>query len=360
MNARYNLRTVTDFRNEVSPVLLQYLVFFVVTNLIKTRRQLLILVNGMMVLATIVAAYMVAQQIIGPGVSIIPGKQYIVSAIVLHGQEITGVARVTFFGEFLAYAMLLPTWILYSTSDYLKTHKWLLLIPMGLILMATVITFTRSLWLGILVGIAGFIIVARSQRKKFVLLLLVVGIIASLFISVGRVYVPRIGVIADGFISRFQTLGDTDKLLNDSSTSWRLMENEYAIAKFKEYPVLGIGPGAIYRPPSPLKILDNLRAYIHNAYLYLLIDLGLIGFVPFLWLSIVYIVRGIQYGRTLRDPILRGLVISFAVSYLAIMLVNITSPWYLLISGASVIGIMFGVSEVAIRLGQQSKASNAV
>ena len=55
-------------------VLSYYLTFFIVTNLVRERRQLNFLLNGLFLLATIVAAAMVAQFLLGDSVQLLPGR----------------------------------------------------------------------------------------------------------------------------------------------------------------------------------------------------------------------------------------------------------------------------------------------
>jgi O-antigen ligase len=349
INAKYNLGTVSNLRNSVTRTMLVYLLFFAVTNLIKNRRQLMTLVGSMLVMATVVAGFMVAQQAVGSAVSIIPGRENVASATVL-GQEAVGTVRVVGLpGVAMVYIMLLPALILHITPEYMKGRKWLLLISVGLLPLAVTFTFSRNLWLGAVGGGVIFILLSRLQGGRFVFLILIVTLGAVLLGTLLSAYFPRIETVAQGLSARFSSLFAGDELVYDSSTQGRLKENEYAIAKIKEYPFLGIGPMADYY----FALYKNTH-YVHNAYLWILLDFGIVGFVPVLWFSIAYLVRGMLYWAEVRDPILKGIVIGFTVSYIAVLISSVATPKLLELSSVPLIAMMLGINEVAMKLGKDT------
>ena len=349
LNAKYNLGTVSNLRNSVTRTMLIYLLFFAVTNLIKNRRQLMILVGSMLIMATIVAGFMVVQQAVGSAISIIPGRAGVASATVL-GQEAVGTVRIVGLpGVAIVYMMLLPALILYLTPEYMKGRKWLLFISVGLLPLAITFTFSRNLWLGAIGGGVVFVLLSRLQGRRFVFLILIVALGAVLLGTLLSAYFPRIETVAEGLTARFSSLFAGDELVYDSSTQGRLKENEYAIAKIKEYPFLGIGPMADYYDS-----MYKNTYYVHNAYLWILLDFGIVGFVPFVWFSIIYLLRGTLYWVESQEPILKGIVIGLTISYIAILISSIATPKLLELSSVPLIAMMLGINEVAMRLGKGS------
>ncbi len=351
LNAKYILGTHNYRSMAVWRVFFDYLVFFAVTNLVRTRRQLMTLVGGMFVMATVVAAFMIAQQAVGPSRSILPGSMSVWTAHVFT-QQFSGVARVHIPGSAIVYVMLVPALILHVTPEYSNGRKWLSLIPVVLLPVAIAFTFSRNIWIGVTLAIVTFVAIARIESKKLISLIVVLVVLVSLLVPLASSYYPRVDDIAEALISRVNSLFAGDDLLYDPSTQWRLKENELAIPKIMEYPVLGLGPGAEYR--NPIRQVDELTSYIHNAYLFLLLDVGIIGFLPFLWFSIVYLVRAFSSWYTLQDPVLKALVLGFAVSYIAVLSSSTTTPRLLEANYVPLIGVMLGINEVAIRLGQRS------
>lgn len=350
LNAKYNLGTVSNFRNFVSRMMVMYLVFFVVTNLIRTRRQLMRLLGGMLILASITAVLVVVQQALGGKTMILPFQEHVNNATVL-GQELVGVGRISSPGSALVYVLLFPVFILYTTPEYMGSRKWLLFIPVVFFPMAIAFTFTRGLWIGTAFSAIVFIFLGRDRRKSFVLLVLALVIMSYLLVPLLGAYFPRVNTIVAGLAARFGSLFADDELVYDSSTQWRLKENELALAKVKEYPILGIGPGADYR--AEWYEGDDLMHYVHNGYLWLLVDFGLVAAIMFLWFSIVYLVRAFLFGSCLHDRILGGLVIGLALSYLALLVCNISSPRLFSAKYILLVSFILGISEVAIKLDRE-------
>jgi len=334
-----------------------YMVFFAVTNLVRTRRQLLTLVGGMFVIATITAIFMVVQQAVGTSFSIMPGQETVGTATSVSQGAMVGIARVMAPGQGLVYVMLLPAFILYVTPEYLKGRKWLGLIPVILFPLAIAFTFTRTLWLGAIVEGVIFILIHNFKSTRFIGLVLILVIGAITFVSLFSVYSPRIDIVVKALSTRFDSLA-ADERAEDVSAQYRLKENEVAIPKIKENPILGLGLGAEWRDAwDRWDARNRFQGFIHNGYLYLLIDMGIVGFLPFLWFSIAHLVIGFFAWYRLQDPILKGLVIGFTLSYLVLLLANTSSPQVLKPHIVPLFGILLGINQVAVKLGQQSTPS---
>lgn len=352
LNAIYNLGTISDFRNPSWKIFITFLVFFAVTNLVRTRRQLMTLLGGMLVMATIVAIFMIVQQVIGTSANILPGSDTAVNEAKVLGKTQTGVARVSTSAAVIVFTLFLPVLILHATPEFLKNRKWLTFIPLIVFPMAIAFTFDRNMWIATALGGLIYISIAHTKSVRLISALLILVLGAVLMISLLDDYFPRIDNVTAAIVNRFDSLFAGNDLVNDSSTQWRLMENEYAIPVILDYPVLGIGPHAEYRPPIR-KPVDNITHYIHNGYLWILLDFGIVGFLPLLWFSIAHLVMGFRSWYTLHDPVLRALVIGLTVSYVGLLISNVVAPRFLTIHGSLLAGIILGMSQVAIRLGRQ-------
>ncbi len=158
--------------------------------------------------------------------------------------------------------------------------------------------------------------------------------------------------IVEALIIRGRSLWAGSELTFDRSTQWRLKENELALIKIREYPLLGIGPGGPYR--QPWWSGDNLTSYVHNAYLFLLMDLGIVGLLPFIWFSIVFLRRGFSAYYDGHDPVRKSLAISFTLSYIAVLFSSATSPRLFEQGYILLLGVILGLNEVIIRLDRQA------
>jgi len=311
----------------------------------------------MFVIAIIAAVFMVVQQAVGTSVSIIPGQETVKTATAVSQGVMTGIAKVTAPGEMLAYVMLLPAFILCVTPGYLRGRKWLGLIPVILLPLAITFTFTRGLWLGVILESVIFILISRLKSKRFIGLILTLVMGAIAFVYLLNVYFPRIDAVVAGLSYRFESLA-TNELEEDGSMQYRLKETEAAILTIKERPVMGLGLGAEYRTPwDSWDAIHRSFVFVHNGYLYLLKDMGIVGFLPILWFSIAHLMVGVSAWYRLQDPILKGIVIGFTLSYLAILVASTSQPRLLETNSVPILGVILGINQVAIKLGQQSTPS---
>jgi O-antigen ligase len=162
------------------------------------------------------------------------------------------------------------------------------------------------------------------------------------------ILVPRTSYIVEVLVLRADSFFSGDQLINEGGTQWRIRENTSAILKIQENPFLGVGPGGRLR--YEWWNGDDLTRYMHNAYLFILADLGFVGFLPFVWFSILFLGRGYFFGRKLSDPFLRSWVLAITLSYVALLIASIAGPEFMTQHTTPVIGTLMGVSEVAIRL----------
>ncbi len=298
------------------------------------------------------AVFMIAQQIVGTSFSILPAGEQVVGEATVLGKTQAGVVRVSTSAAVIVFALFLPVLILHATPEFLKNRKWLTLIPLVVFPIAIAFTFDRNMWLGTALGCLIYILLAHIKSIRIMSILLILALGVMLMVSLLDDYFPRIDDVTAAIGNRFNSLFAGSDLVNDSSTQWRLMENEYAIPVILENPVLGLGPHAEYRP-AVRKPADHLTHYVHNGYLWILVDFGIMGFLPFLWFSIAHLAMGVRSWYTLRDPVLRGLVAGLTASYVGLLISNLVAPRFLTIHGSLLVSIILGMSQVAIRLDRQ-------
>ncbi len=347
LNAVLNLGADVDLLEYQWRILFNYLAFFAVTNLVRTRRQLMTLVVGMLVIATIVAVMMIVQQAVGDSVVILPGK---VGTAGVFESDFAGVTRVLPPGQSLTLVMLMPALILFISREHLGQMQWLLFLAIGLLFVALAFTFNRSSWVGIAISIAFvFLRSNRNQRKNLLLLLYAVTVIIAVVIPLSSMYFPKLGDIFNALYLRAASLFTGDEVKYSSSWQWRVLENKYARISIQRHPLFGIGPGNDYRPRIRLEG-DYLTGYMHNAYLFILVDLGIAGFVPFIWFSALFLFRGYRLWQRVKDKVFMAVVLGFTLSYVTVLIASIASPMFMAWYWTPVLGVMLGVNEVIYRL----------
>jgi O-antigen ligase len=319
-----------------------YLAYFPVTNLIREKRQVGVLVNGLLVLA-IFAAVAVLAHVIDPALGLVRTQTV---GLVTAGQELGDVERTYFQAERLIYLMLIV-----SASSLVLSGKrprgrfipgQVFVLAVGLFL-----TFQRNYWLtaASMLGLLGVLGggAARIRSLKWASVGLIV-MTALVFLPLAST--QRYLAAAEDRLFRGMRL---DVLEVDRSTQWRLMEMHYAVQSIEENPLTGIGIGNYYRPAigsgSSLE-LDGLRYYVHNAYLWILVDMGLVGIVPFVWLFAVGIARGLKKWRTISDAKLRAFALGGTLGILGQAISNLVAPNFVQSWILVVFPIVLGVNEI--------------
>jgi O-antigen ligase len=163
-------------------------------------------------------------------------------------------------------------------------------------------TLARSVWIGLVLGLATLGLLSR--KSLLVALPVVAG--AALFL------VPDIYI-------RFSTISLDPTA---SSVGNRFLYWDVALEFFRSSPLLGVGFGA-----------GNLRtgyqvigtyAQVHNDYLRLLVDTGLMGFTAYLVLMLAVAFESYSAHRSIRNPYLKQLAAAFLAIWMALLVVRVS------------------------------------
>jgi len=326
-----------------------YLMFFAVTNLVREKRQLNLLIRGFLLLATIVALAMIIQHFLGES-RIIPAG-WIGDAEIEGGETISDVVRVIPPGQSMIMVALAAAFatMVFERAGALK------FLQSGLLALALVVTFFRASWAVTGVTMLTIGLLARGQEKKR---LIVSGLVAALLVAIiliavqGRPGSPGAN-LANAAFERLITLFDSRTFEDpDSSLRWRDFEYRYALPHILSNPFVGLGLGASYRPWTPGKDWEKFdgRTFIHNGHVWVMLKSGIFAYVGLLWFMLGFFVRGLKYWRRIPDPYMRGIVLAFALTSPAVLIVSIVEPYVVMLGWATVIGIIAGINEMVLRL----------
>jgi len=160
-----------------------------------------------------------------------------------------------------------------------KTTPKSIFLIVSCLLFVVILFFTKSFgaWMGIIVGLGFglFLYLYKSDKKKSALVIIVLGILLVLLLVYIKGFIlPEGGISLDARIKIWQK----------------------ALEIFKSYPIIGIGPGTFedYFPFYPKWGVPQP----HNLYLAFLLQTGIIGFVGFIWLIIVFFKKGFELLKT--------------------------------------------------------------
>ncbi|WP_084364643.1 O-antigen ligase family protein [Clostridium tepidiprofundi] len=164
--------------------------------------------------------------------------------------------------------------IMLFMSEKNKRNKLLLSMIVVLMFINILLTFSRNAWLGFAIGILILIIL---YSWKLIWLLLGVGL--------GGLFIPKVHMRLGEFV-------------NYSQNDLRFKLWKIAAKIIKKNPIKGIGNGNyvayydIYTKKYPeLKCIDHFRYPVHNSYLKVLSELGVIGFIPFMGIILSIFVK---------------------------------------------------------------------
>jgi len=336
-------------------VLVYYLTFFIVTNLVREERQLSLLWRGLSVLAAIVAATMAVQYLLGESVPILPGR---VETLWTDGTTYGGIVRILPPGQ----SLVLVAFVVTSVKLVVDELRWTTVfkfLQWGLLALALVLTFNRSFWVVAILALLLLACLAKGPHKQR---LVGWGLVGLLLAPVGLLLVfdrpeGKAARVVRASFARLSSLTRKDTFASpDSTFRWRSIEYEYALPQIISHPLIGLGLGARYRPWDPRLDWEGSegvgfdgRAYVHNGHVWVVLKTGLLGYLCLLWLSFTFLIRGFRYWSRSSRSQDKGLVLGFALSYLGVMVGAIVNPMFMQWFWTPVIGLMMGANEVILR-----------
>jgi O-antigen ligase len=327
-------------------MLMYYLIFFPITNMIRTQAQLVRLAGGVMVVGALLAGVMLLQSTLGNSFPLMD-EYWRVSA---QGSE---VARAFHPGFTVVYFALIAL-ICHSALGRLGHYpllRWMQILLLGTGLMATL---ARNI---IISGAAGFVLLIgalraseRSRLARNLLWVTVVAVVLTTALVVAGL-ASSAGEYFDAYAMRLDRMFSVE-ILTPGENLWpRWREIQFALAKIEQYPIFGIGLYNPYRPSFDRYEPEGLRHYLHFGYLSLWLKTGIIGLTSFLWLSAVYLRRGFRHWRGVQDAFLRSAVLGFAIAYVGMMLSNMVAPSFTDPGSLVIFGVVLGLSEAVLAHG---------
>ncbi len=231
---------------------------------IRGARSLRRVVDLVLVMVCVVAVYGVVQYHftdLGMLQNRIPGP-------FSHYQTYAGVLMV---GDLLLLGRLL------AGTGWRQPINW---IGLAMINWALMMTLTRGPWVGVAVTLAAFVL---FRSRKIALGYLAVGLMA-------------LAVMPTSWSARVRSIGD----LTDPSNYDRLCMLEAGLYMIEERPLFGLGPGMvrerypIYRHPTAPRYVV---AHLHNTFVQLAAERGLLSLAAYLWLMVASFVLAWRWYR---------------------------------------------------------------
>jgi hypothetical protein len=329
-------------------ILLYYLIFFAVTNLIRSEGQLNRLIQGLFIIGILIALMMVIQAILGPSINLIDKSTLKGSGEVLR-----------FFNPGAVMVHLTLMVFLCSLAIRVDDHRqYLRLVLISVLGTALLLTLGRHILFStaISLGVLAILLRKRQLSRLVVNAVFITAIASGIFAAVQILGIgPNILQYFSLYVGRFTHLFTTSVLSPDETLAWRWNEILYAWPKLLKNPIFGIGFYTSYRPP--FYVGDQLLGYIHNAYVWLWLKTGVLGLFAFLWLSFRFMSRGFRYWRSIPDGFLRATILGLTLMYLAMAISNLVAPSLVQGLSSAVFGVILGINEVIYSFQTSDKTS---
>lgn len=232
-------------------------------SILSTRQRVDIVENAFIAFGVLIALFIAIQAF--TGIPLLAGRLEDLGL-----NQTTGITRTVLWGPELLIILSLFLIGRHGLRHCL-TRVW----PMpalAILLLGLMGTYTRSFWIATAVAAMWLALFANGLKGGLRLAAIVVPMCVLLG-GIVLVVNPRIGEAA--FERAF---GITQEIQSGESFGWRGKENAMAIASIAKSPWFGIGFNGAYKPAISLQgHFEGEDIYIHNAYLYFQLKMGLLG-----------------------------------------------------------------------------------
>lgn len=311
-----------------------YMAIILVVNFYQTERDLRFFLGGAFLLAAVVGATLLMKAAAGD----------------VHPSASTAIGNPgDVYYLFWAQGILLEFWVFCTMLSLSIVHKfsgWYTAVGM-LCLMFLVMSFSRHWWISVAFS-AVFILYMTKKRylSRVVKLLVILFMMVLALESAVLAGIKPFSHYQQLILYRGSSLGWID---TTGSYTYRVLEDRYALQTISHHPLLGIGFRTPYRPQIYFPV-DGINSFIHNGYLWILLKMGIAGFLPFVLMSVMFVGRAWTRWSKIKSPLLRGVALGSLSSFLGIALADVTAPHFVQNWDAVFVPISIGVTEAIYRI----------
>jgi hypothetical protein len=312
-------------------VLLYYAVALLMPNILRTRRALRRFVMACFVLAVLAAANLVVRTVLNPpSAGMTEGEIYYALAELAGGS-----------GNILVYWALCCCISLLIVERMRATYAALLvayLVYFGLM-------FHRHMYLGAAFAAAAVALLSGRLHRNSVLRLgavvVCVGLVVGLVALSGGPAVERYITLTVHRVESLKGIAGTD------TVSDRMIENKHALEQMRANPAVGLGFAKRYRPS--LYGAEDTGRFIHNAYFWFVLRMGVLGLAAFVWMAARFLRRTLRDWSGIEDRFLRAVALGSVVAFMGLALMNLGAPYFVQNWGTAAVAMAFGAAEAAFR-----------
>ncbi len=347
-------------------ILSLYVTFFIVLWSIERPGQLAILLIGLFVIADLTTIFVYSQQFLGADNPILQtmasGRDWRVI------QEGGGV-RVVPAGHMLMHFMWFVALGLLVFARPNRRLRVLLVLQLLYIGGGHLLTYTRSQWVALALGLglAGIILAPRFKEHLTALAAIALGVclllagIVSVEALTDRTDIP----LVTGIVERFGSILTPSQTSETDSLLWRAFENEKASLAISEQPLTGVGLGNRYRNLTTFKgealgwwtrgslaagEVSRFTRYVHNSYMSIAVKMGVPGLLALLWFCAAALLTGFKAYLRMPDSAYKGVVLGLWLGFAGVVVWCYFHAHMIKAESTGVIGLMVGLIGSVIHL----------
>lgn len=341
-----------------------YMTFFITTWTILRRKQLLILLVGLFIVADLTAGVIVYQQFFGAGHPLLAAMTDVNWKVWTNGDAGSGLGSVRVIppGHLLVYFMMiigtcLAIEVRGSLSSRLFYGLQSIFLNLGLLL-----TFTRAQYVAVAIAfVIIFLVLALTYRKLFIRLLKIAVPVLMISLSiVGYQFEDIEDIYQNQFFktlkTRFESILTPDTTIKSASLEWRVYETGAALRSIQAHPMLGVGLGNSYRNLTLVQgevsggwagqtgeERTRFTRFVHNSYLYIAVKMGLPGLLLFLWFALCSCIFGWKAYIRAVDKTYKGIILAVLAGFLGLLQWSIFHVQLMQVESTVVIGLVVGL-----------------
>ncbi|MCX5715767.1 MAG: O-antigen ligase family protein [Candidatus Omnitrophica bacterium] len=255
---------------------------------------------------------------------------YLIKGIAFYGMAYIETGLVGLRNVNIIALPLLLICVAFTVNTAKGTKKGLFAIASVFFGLAQIICFARALWVAAVAGLAFLVLMSTASQKINFLKFTAAGVlIFSLFMVAAELF-PSSNVLSRLIYSLEKRYASIFIAKQEPSIITRGSEWKAATKKVLEHPFFGNGLGTqveYYRSDVwyGYPTWERTR-YIHNAYLSIFLNMGLVGLVSFLWFCFTFMRYGLGLGMSLKDETDRALCRGITAGFFAMMVVSFAGP----------------------------------
>lgn len=246
---------------------------------IKNREDMEKIVMTMIIIGVITSLIGIIQTLAGPQAAFNTGKELFT---IDQGQTMRAYGSLGHPNQLAGYLILLiPITFIQFVESTNRVKRSLLGLGAIVICTALILTFSRGGWLAIM--LVGIILIYLNIPKKMAM---IVALVAALSAVVFILNYGPLGKTKSAVMERVVSFAQPEK---EDSVNFRGVCYQTGFKMFQQHPWLGFGAGNYQANINKYfnesyYAWEAINKHIHNWYLQLLIEVGLIGLLAFLWI----------------------------------------------------------------------------